>query len=274
MRSTLLLVAPTPPRLPVRQKACSINPHAMENHGDLASHRNLGALHAAPLGNSQAFSWICRDCRPAQHCGWWYKLLKSQSGTRKGCGAPGWTTAGPQKPWGASRNSMLFRPAFHSQNQQQRDHRSQCAACRQSQQIQEKAQDYSGFGLKSQTLARKSAQLSRAPARAAGCRTRSLTARSKYKGRFVRICGDTVRTSKNIGSLPSKNLNINAPNDTLAFRSTYIYFLHAPFAQILWQSMGSAHQAAFVHLTCWYSRSPRRTLQFVQCFKHPLAKLP
>ena len=62
--------------------------------------------------------------------------------------------------------------------------------------------------------------------------------RSKYKGRFVRICGDTVRTSKNIGSFPSKNS---------AFRSTYIYFLHAPFAQILWQSVGSAHQAAFVH---------------------------
>jgi len=33
-----------------------------------------------------------------------------------------------------------------------------------------KAQDYSGFGLKSQTPARKSAQLSRAPARAAGIR--------------------------------------------------------------------------------------------------------
>src|SRR5215470_13061189 len=37
-------------------------------------------------------------------------------------------------------------------------------------QIQEKAQDYSGFGLKSQTPARESAQLSRPPARAAGCR--------------------------------------------------------------------------------------------------------
>ena len=52
---------------------------------------------------------------------------------------------------------MLFGPAFHSQNQQQRDRRSQCAACRQSRQIQEKAQDYSGFGLESQTPARKSA---------------------------------------------------------------------------------------------------------------------
>jgi hypothetical protein len=40
-------------------------------------------------------------------------------------------------------------------------------AGRQSLQIQEKAQDYSGFGLKFQTPARKSAQLSRAPARAA-----------------------------------------------------------------------------------------------------------
>src|SRR5215469_7400511 len=44
MRSSLL-VAPT--------KACSINPHAMENHGDLASHRDFGALHAASLGDSQ-----------------------------------------------------------------------------------------------------------------------------------------------------------------------------------------------------------------------------
>jgi hypothetical protein len=93
---------------------------------------------------------------------------------------------------GCMPNSMLFRPAFHSQNQQQRDRRSQCAACRrpawcattfsgpdlalqelvrmvpdprcragrQSRQIQEKAQDYSGFGLKSQTPARRSAQLS------------------------------------------------------------------------------------------------------------------
>jgi hypothetical protein len=43
MRSSLLLVAPT--------KACSINPHAMEDHSDLASHRHLGALHAAPLGD-------------------------------------------------------------------------------------------------------------------------------------------------------------------------------------------------------------------------------
>jgi hypothetical protein len=41
-------------------------------------------------------------------------------------------------------------------------HDPQCRACRQSRQIQEKAQDYSGFGLKSQTPARKSAQLSRA----------------------------------------------------------------------------------------------------------------
>ena len=44
MRSSLL-VAPT--------KACSINPHAMENHGDLASYRDFGALLAAPLGDSQ-----------------------------------------------------------------------------------------------------------------------------------------------------------------------------------------------------------------------------
>jgi hypothetical protein len=51
MRSGLLLVAPT--------KACSINPHAVENHGDLASHRNLGALHAPPLGNSQTPSLEC-----------------------------------------------------------------------------------------------------------------------------------------------------------------------------------------------------------------------
>ena len=65
-----------------------------------------------------------------------YKLLKSQSGTRKGCGAPGWTTVPPPsanwtpKILGCMPNSMLFRPAFHSQNQQQRDRRSQCAACR------------------------------------------------------------------------------------------------------------------------------------------------
>jgi hypothetical protein len=36
----------------------------------------------------------------------------------------------------------------HPQIQQQRYRRSQCAACPQSPQIQEKAQDYSGFGLK------------------------------------------------------------------------------------------------------------------------------
>jgi len=60
-----------------------------------------------------------------------YKLLKSQSGTRKGCGAPGWTTVPPPsanwtpKILGCMPNSMLFRPAFHSQNQQQRDRRSQ-----------------------------------------------------------------------------------------------------------------------------------------------------
>jgi hypothetical protein len=40
----------------------------------------------------------------------------------------------------------------------------------QSRQIQEKAQDYSGFGLKPQTPTLKSAQLSLAPARAAGRR--------------------------------------------------------------------------------------------------------
>ena len=51
MRSGPLLVAPA--------KACSINPHAMENHGNLASHRNLGALHAPPLGNSQTPSLEC-----------------------------------------------------------------------------------------------------------------------------------------------------------------------------------------------------------------------
>jgi len=48
-------------------------------------------------------------------------------------------------------------------------HDPQCAACRQSRQIQEKAQTqgYSGFGLKSQTATPKSAQLaSRAPSRA------------------------------------------------------------------------------------------------------------
>jgi len=44
-------------------------------------------------------------------------------------------------------------------------HDPQCAACRQSRQIQEKAQDYSGFGLMSQTATPKSTQLSRAPAR-------------------------------------------------------------------------------------------------------------
>src|SRR5215468_4341429 len=32
---------------------------------------------------------------------------------------------------------MLFRLAFHSQNQQQRDRRSQCAACRESRQIRD-----------------------------------------------------------------------------------------------------------------------------------------
>jgi hypothetical protein len=62
-----------------------------------------------------------------------------------------------------------FRPALALQE------------ARQSRQIQEKAQDYSGFGLTSQTPARKSAQLSRAPARAAGerCEERS------YLGKFI-----------------------------------------------------------------------------------------
>jgi hypothetical protein len=35
---------------------------------------------------------------------------------------------GPQKSWGACRNSMLFRPAFRSQNHQQRDRREAFAA--------------------------------------------------------------------------------------------------------------------------------------------------
>jgi hypothetical protein len=47
-------------------------------------------------------------------------------------------------------------PPSIPQNQQQRYRRSQCAACRQSRQIQEKAQDYSGFEIKSQTPALKS----------------------------------------------------------------------------------------------------------------------
>jgi hypothetical protein len=41
--------------------------------------------------------------------------------------------------------------ASRQQNRQQRYRRSQCAACRLSRQIQETAQDYSGFGLKLQT---------------------------------------------------------------------------------------------------------------------------
>ena len=56
-----------------------------------------------------------------------YELLKSQSGTLKGCGAPGWTMVpppvrkrDPKNLEANGRNSMLFRPAFHSQNQQQR----------------------------------------------------------------------------------------------------------------------------------------------------------
>jgi hypothetical protein len=58
----------------------------------------------------------------------------------------------------------------------QRHGRSQCAASRQSRQIQEKAQDYSGFGLKSQTPTSKSARLaSRAPARAAARRNSKRT---------------------------------------------------------------------------------------------------
>ena len=49
-------------------------------------------------------------------------------------------------------------------------HDPQCRACRRSRQNPREGSGYSGFGLKSQTPARKSAQLSRAPARAAGCR--------------------------------------------------------------------------------------------------------
>jgi hypothetical protein len=80
-----------------------------------------------------------------------YKLLESQSGTLKGCGAPGWTIVPPPIRKLAPKNLEA-----HAGTQCQRDRRSQCAACRQSRQIQEKAQDYSGFGLKSQTPARKS----------------------------------------------------------------------------------------------------------------------
>jgi hypothetical protein len=59
-------------------------------------------------------------------------------------------------------------PTSRPQDQPQRRCRSQCAACRQSRQIQEKTQDCSGFGLKLQTPTPKSAQLtSLAPARAA-----------------------------------------------------------------------------------------------------------
>jgi hypothetical protein len=59
----------------------------------------------------------------------------------------------------------------------------QCAAGRHSRQIQEKAQDYSGFGLKSQTPAPKSAQLSLAPARAAQLRRSLISAKHQLRNR-------------------------------------------------------------------------------------------
>jgi hypothetical protein len=78
-------------------------------------------------------------------------------------------------------------------------HDPQCRASRQSRQIQEKAQDYSGFGLKSQTPARKSAQLSRAPARAA-----------KLNGdRILWVIGGEDRLSITHNSSPARNGKFN-----------------------------------------------------------------
>jgi hypothetical protein len=57
---------------------------------------------------------------------------------------------------------MLCRPAFINSKGA-----AALNARRAGNRGKSKAQDYSGFGLKSQTPARKSAQLSRAPARAA-----------------------------------------------------------------------------------------------------------
>ena len=75
--------------------------------------------------------------------------------------------AGPQKVVAhQAARQCCAGPASCPQDQQQRHCRSQCAACR-LRQIQEKTQDYSGFGLKPQTPTSKSAQLaSRARARA------------------------------------------------------------------------------------------------------------
>ena len=93
--------------------------------------------------------------------------------------------------------------------------------------------------------------------------------RSKYKGRFVWICGDTVRTSKNIGSLPSKNLNINAPNDTLFFDQRTSIFCMLRLPRYGGKVRGVRIRPHSCILTYRYSHSPRRALQFVQCFKQP-----
>jgi hypothetical protein len=49
------------------------------------------------------------------------------------------------------RDAAQLTAMRHDVETEQRYRRSQCAACRQLRQIQEKAQDYSGFGLKPQT---------------------------------------------------------------------------------------------------------------------------
>jgi hypothetical protein len=81
-----------------------------------------------------------------------YKLLKSQSGTRKGCGAPGWTTV---------------PPPVRKLDPQNGNGAWRCDP-----------QDYSGFGLKPQTPTPKSAQL----ASRAGTLSCQRTAESHHHG--------------------------------------------------------------------------------------------
>jgi len=90
-----------------------------------------------------------------------YKLLKSQSGTLKGCGAPGWTMVPPPvrkldpKNLEAHAIQCFSVPPFIRKINSKGPPFSMRGV---------PAQGYSGFGLKFQTPVRKSAQLSRARA--------------------------------------------------------------------------------------------------------------
>jgi hypothetical protein len=70
----------------------------------------------------------------------------------------------------------------------------------------------------------------------------------------------------------AKILNMDAPDDTLLFdqRTSIFCMLRLPrYCGKVWGVRMRPHSCI---LTYWYSRSPRRALQFVQCFKQPASQ--